>query len=67
MIDDSLKVLLDSEPAVVGTNASFSCLPGQKFSGPYNTSTCTENGNWEPDPREVGCIGQYPTSCEDML
>ena len=65
MIDDSLRVLLDNELAVVGTNASFSCLPGQMFSGPYK-STCLENGEWEPDPREVQCIGKYRL-CEYML
>ena len=56
MIDDSLRVLFDIEPALVGTNATFSCLPGQVLSGPF-TSTCLENGEWEPDPQEVACIG----------
>ena len=34
MIDDSVKVVLDNEPAVIDTNATFSCFPGQTFSGP---------------------------------
>ena len=61
MIDDSVSVLLDNEPAVIETNATFSCLPGQTFSGPYR-STCMENGLWEPDPQEVTeCIGERHT------
>ena len=56
-IDDSLRVFLDSDPALVGTNATFSCLPEQEFSGP-RYSTCMENGEWKPDPREVDCIGK---------
>lgn len=60
MIDDSVSVLLDNEPAVIETNATFSCLPGQTFSGPYR-STCMENGLWEPDPQEVKCIGERHT------
>ena len=57
MIDDSLSVSLDNDPALVGTNATFSCFPGQIFSGPYK-STCMENGEWDPDPRELECIGK---------
>ena len=58
MIDDSLRVLFDNEPALVGTNATFSCLPGQVLSGSYR-STCMKNGEWEPDPMEVQCIGKH--------
>ena len=57
MIDDSVKVMLDNEPAVIETNATFSCFPGQTFSGPHR-STCMENGEWEPDPQAVKCIGE---------
>ena len=56
MIDDSVKVFLENDPALVGTNATFICLPGLAFSGSHK-STCMENGEWEPDPREVECIG----------
>jgi hypothetical protein len=56
MIDESVTVSLDNDPAVVGTNATFSCLPGQGFTGPI-VSTCVENGEWEPDPQDVECIG----------
>ena len=55
MIDESVRVSLN-DSALVGTNATFNCLPGQVFSGPI-MSTCTENGEWEPDPQQVECIG----------
>ena len=57
MIDNSVKVLLDNDLALVDTNATFSCLSGLIFSGPMN-STCMENGEWEPDPQEVDCTGE---------
>ena len=63
MIDDSVKVVLDNEHAVIETNATFSCFPGQTFSGPHR-SICMENGEWEPDPKEVKCIGEkYNNFC----
>ena len=40
-----------------GSIVNFTCPPGVPLSGP-NTSTCMENGRWEPDPREVHCIGE---------
>ena len=58
MIDDSLRVLFDNEPALVGTNSTFSYLPGQAFSGSYR-STCIKNGEWEPDLTEVQCIDKH--------
>ena len=39
-----------------GTNITFSCPPGLVLSGP-NTSTCMENGEWEPTSEEVECKG----------
>ena len=45
------------DPAREGTNLSFSCLSGTMLAGP-NVSTCTEEGQWEPDPREVVCKGE---------
>ena len=57
MIDDSLRALIENVPALAGTNATFSCLPGLIFRGPHR-STCIENGEWEPDPRNVECIGE---------
>jgi hypothetical protein len=34
----------------------YTCPPGFVLTGP-NASVCTENGEWEPDPRELDCIG----------
>ena len=46
-----------------GTTITLSCLPGFILTG-SNTSTCMDNGEWEPDPRLVECIqsGNYHTS-----
>ena len=45
------------DPAVEGANVTFTCLPGLVLTGP-NTTTCMENGEWEPDPIEVNCTGE---------
>ena len=57
MIDDSVRALLDSDSTLVETNTTFSCLPGLEFRGPYK-SICMVNGEWEPDPSEVDCLGK---------
>ena len=44
------------DPAVEGTSANFICPLGQTLTGP-NSSMCMENGEWVPDPSEVGCRG----------
>ena len=41
-------------PPLVGTVANFSCPPGLVLIGP-NTTTCMENGEWEPDPSSMAC------------
>ena len=43
-------------PPVEGAQIYFSCPPGLLLSG-LNSSTCMENGEWEPTPREVECEG----------
>ena len=45
------------DPALTGTNVSFSCLPGSIFTGP-NSTTCTQEGLWDPDPNQVVCKGE---------
>ena len=45
------------DPALEGTNATFSCPPGLVLLGP-TTSTCIGIGEWEPDPRQVKCSGK---------
>ena len=46
----------ESEPVMEGTTVNYTCPAGMVLSGP-NSSTCTENGEWEPDPMEVECKG----------
>ena len=43
-------------PALEGQNVSFSCPTGLELTG-LNTTTCTENGEWEPDPFNLKCEG----------
>ena len=48
-----------SDPALEGTNVTFHCSsPGASLllDGPDSTM-CRSNGQWEPDPRKVRCIG----------
>ena len=40
-----------------GTNITFICPFGRVLIG-ANTSICTENGEWEPDPRGLKCSGK---------
>lgn len=44
-------------PALVGTNATISCLSGKELVGP-SILTCMENGKWHPDPRKIECKGK---------
>ena len=37
-----------------GTMVNYSCSSGLVHSGP-TSSTCMQNGEWEPDPTEVEC------------
>ena len=43
----------------VGTIADLSCPSGMIPNG-TNTTVCTGNGEWEPDPKDVQCIGVPP-------
>ena len=58
IFNDPLNITGYSQPALVGSNATFSCPLGLEQTGP-KSSTCMENGEWEPDPREVECKGDY--------
>ena len=59
-IDESNMISIHGNlyPAVEGTNVTFSCPPGLVLTGP-NTSTCMRNGEWEPDPQYLKCLGDY--------
>ena len=37
---------------------TYTCPTGLVLTGP-NISVCTGNGEWEPDPGEVECIGNH--------
>ena len=56
MLSDSVNAMGFSHPAALGSNATFSCPLGLEMTGP-NSSICMENGEWEPDPREIACKG----------
>lgn len=54
--DNSLRITGYHSP---GATITFSCPPGKTLVGP-NTTTCKENGEWEPDPQIEGvkCAGE---------
>ena len=54
----------DSHPLIEGQYITYTCPSGFVLTGP-NASVCTENGEWEPDPGEVDCIGNnyYAQHC----
>ena len=39
-----------------GATFDFNCPPGLALIGP-NSTTCTGNGEWEPDPSGLACAG----------
>ena len=40
--------------SIEGSTVRFSCPPGWELIGP-DSAICTENGEWEPDPRQLMC------------
>ena len=54
--DSPIVVMGYSDPAREGTSITFSCSPGMILTGP-NTTTCMDNGQWEPDPSQAKCKG----------
>ena len=49
-------------PPIEGQFITYTCPPGFILTGP-NMSTCMGNREWEPDPAEVDCIGNYQLWC----
>ena len=54
LIHSDVIVMGYEDPSLEGENVTFTCPTGAILTGP-NSSTCVENGEWEPDPREVEC------------
>ena len=48
----------DDLPILEGNTINFVCPPGLALTGPDST-TCTENGDWEPDPSGLKCRGNH--------
>ena len=46
------------EPAIEESIVTFGCPPQLVLNGP-DSSTCNRNGEWEPDPRYLQCLGEY--------
>jgi hypothetical protein len=55
LIHSDVIVVGYEDPALIGDTITFSCPTGAIISGP-NSSVCTGNGEWEPDPRKVECV-----------
>ena len=55
LTDEPITVYGNLYPAIEGSNVTFSCPPRLVLTGP-NMSTCMENGEWEPDIKEVKCL-----------
>ena len=54
-------MIMDKEsdiPIVEGQFITYTCPSGFILTGP-NASECMRNREWEPDPGEVDCIGNY--------
>ena len=45
-------------PKVEGQFITYTCPSGFVLTGP-RVSVCTGNGEWEPDPGQLDCIGDY--------
>jgi hypothetical protein len=54
------------KPHIEGQFITYTCPPGFVLTGP-NTSVCSGNGEWEPDPGHVTCIGDCMTVCTMIL
>ena len=50
-----------SHPLIEGKHITYTCPPGFVLTGP-NASVCTGNGEWEPDPGQVDCLGDCAQS-----
>jgi hypothetical protein len=56
-VRNSVLVMGYGEPALEGMNITFLCPLNYLLVG-TNMSTCAGNGEWEPYPKDVECIGK---------
>ena len=52
-------------PWIEGSIITYSCASGLKVAE-TNTSTCMDNGQWEPDPSDITCTGNH-NNCYKQL
>ena len=51
--DAIIMIMNYTDPAIEGTIVTYGC----PFEYVFNTATCMESGEWEPDPKKVECKG----------
>ena len=58
LLHPTVTVITSSQgnPHIEGQFIKYTYLPDFGLTGP-NASVCTMNGEWEPDPGQVDCIG----------
>ena len=57
---NAIVVAGSDSPPIEGQFITYTCPTGFVRMGP-NASVCTGNREWEPDPGQVECIGNYNT------
>lgn len=50
-----------NRPAIAGDNVTFKCCSNLVLAVP-GLSMCTNDGHWQPDPREMECINNISDS-----
>ena len=61
LVTNNVRITGYEDPALEGEVITFTCSFGLELNGPISSS-CIGNGEWEPDPREVNCIGVLITT-----
>ena len=62
MMDNDYRAIAGyTHPPMAGSSVLLGCLFG-KLNFELNitvTITCTDNGQWQPDPNQIKCIGDF--------
>ena len=68
VVDRSKSTVSDHKsPVLEGYTVNFSCsFSGEVVAGP-NMSTCTRDGEWEPDPKEISCDNNMMTNRQMII